>query len=144
MSDKRDVQLAEKRVKPCEFTSSYFDAVLPQDHTLEDVLTPRYWAHTAMKFNPGDIINIRYDDGSVYGRLYVTDCSRTHVAVHKLEWSKIGAGEAMQREEYRYKFRGPHWKHCVIREGDEAVVQTNLPTKDAALEWILNQRKQAA
>lgn len=140
---KRDVQLVEKRVRPVEYTSSYFDAVLPPDHTLEDILTPRYWSHTAIKFNPGDIINIRYDDGSHYGRFYVVDCSRVHVSLHKLEWVELGATEVLQSEEYKYKWRGPLHKHCVIRVSDDQVVAEQLPTKAAALEWMVKQKRAA-
>ena len=140
----RDVQLNPNNVKEASIIATRWAATIEPDHILEDLMKPHYWAHSAMYFTPGDIVEVRTEDGSHYGRFYVTDCSRTHASMFKLEWHKLDGATAEHVEDYVYAWKGPVKKHCILRVADQTLVQEQLPTKKDALQWILNQQKEAA
>jgi hypothetical protein len=140
----RDVQLQPRRMKPAEEVSTRFAVTIPPEHEHDDLLDPAYWAHVAVQMQPGNILEVRTDTGSHYGRFYVTECSRNHAKLYELEWVKIDKAESEITDDvYVYAWKGPVMKHCVIRKSDGAVVHEQMPTKAAAQEWIINERKAA-
>lgn len=143
MSEKRDVSILESKVQPSGHFSKKWDVTIPANHTLTDMLHPEYWAHTSRKFTPGDILYVYTDDESHFGMFYVTSAGRNHATIHSLLWEPLQKAPIASDNEYKYKWKGPSLKHCVIRKSDEQVVVDKLPTKDAALEWIAGQKKVA-
>jgi hypothetical protein len=139
----RDVQLAEKRMKAAEFVSTRWAVTLPPEHNHDDLMNPAYWAHVAIQMQPGNILEVRTDTGSHYGRFYVSECSRNHAKLHELEWVEIEKSADVDDDVYVYGWKGPVMKHCIIRKSDGAVIQEQMPTKAAAQQWILNERKAA-
>lgn len=144
MEEKRDVQLQTRRMKPAEQVSVRYAVTLEPGHTRMDLDNPAYWAHVAVQLQPGNILEVRTDTGSHYGRFYVTECSRNHAKLHELEWVKIDKDAVEITDDvYVYAWKGPVMKHCIIRKSDGAVIQEQMPTKAAAQEWIINERKAA-
>ena len=140
----RDVQLLPRRMKPAEEVSTRYAVTLPPEHVHDDLLDPAYWAHVAVQLQPGNILEVRTDNGSHYGRFYVTECSRNHAKLFELEWVKIEKDATeIPDDVYVYAWKGPTLKHCIIRKSDGAIIHEQMPSKADAMQWIANERKAA-
>ena len=139
----RDVQLTSGRIKLASEAANRWGVTLTPDMTYEDILTPRFWAHVAVRFTNGDLIDVRTDNETHYGLFYVIDCSRIHTTLKELMWisleDKKGAS-VDYADDYEYKWKGPHLKHCVIRKQDGEMMQKEIASKADALQWIANKR----
>ena len=138
----RDVQLTSGRIKLATEAANRWGVVLTPDMTHEDILTPRFWAHVAVRFTNGDIIEVRTDNESHYGEFYVLGCSRIHANLKEIFWVSLEDGKKQSIEDpddFAYKWNGPHDKHCVVRS-DGAIVQKGMASKADALQWIANKR----
>jgi hypothetical protein len=138
----RDVQITSGRVRLATEATNRWGVTLTPDMNYDDLLIPRFWAHVAVKFTPGDIIEVRTDDGTHYGEFYVLSCSRIHVNLKKLRWVSLGDEDGasyQDPDELVYKWNGPHDKHCVARVSDGGIVMRGLATKADALKWIAAQ-----
>jgi len=142
--DTRDVQITSGRLKLSGQTSpnNRWSLVLTPEMTRDDLFVPRFWAHIAVNFRPGDIVEVRFDDGSYYGEYYVLDCSRIHVSVKEILWvsleDKSGAS-VVSSDEFEYKWRGPMHGHCAVRTQDGEPVVSGLASKSDVQKWIANQ-----
>jgi len=137
----RDVQIGSGRLKLSGQTSpnNRWSLVLTPEMTRDDLFVPRFWSHIAVNFTPGDIVEIRFDDGSYYGEFYVTDCSRIHVSVKELRWVSLEdeAGKSkFNSDEFEYKWRGPQHGHCAVRVADGEPVIQGLASKAEVQKWI--------
>jgi len=141
----RDVILNSPRVKSAETRHNRWSATIPEDHTLEDLMNPRYWSAAALMFRRGDIIEVRTDDEAYFGEFIVLDCSRIHAALKELRWVDLSDTEkvSIDSETYEYKWKGPHLRHCVLRKSDGEVVLQEQATKQACVDWIAGRKKAA-
>ncbi len=143
MSDeKRDVKLNPARIKTYGFGGvSQWEVVAVPGTTREDILKPSFWSCVSEKFTQGDLIDVRVDDETFFAQYYVKSCSRVYAHVFELNWVDLSDTESDKlqedMEEYEYKYRGPHAKHSIIRKSDSVVIVEKLPTKTAALEWLV-------
>lgn len=107
--------------------------------TIDEMKTEGYWAHTASRMKPWDLIEARAEDGSFYAMFIVLDTGRTWAKVHLLnEWKleNVEQPEVQVDKEYFIKFRGPQFRWSVIRTKDKAVVKENLFPKEEAIRWV--------
>lgn len=143
----RDIYLASKRIRYADSChNDRWSVVLETNHTRTDVLTPRFWTAMSGKFKPGDIIDIRRDDESIYGEFYVIEADRLGARLQEFRWIEIGGagkGVAIDRSEYVYAWKGSQLKHCVLRADDNEIVMKEFQSKDAALVWIAGREKAA-
>jgi hypothetical protein len=137
--EKRNVKIVDWRMKQQGYlTNQRWEVVADAGHNKDDFLKPDYWSHVAIRFNKGDIVEIRCDDESFYGEFYVKSCSKTYAAMKELRWLDLEDTKKIEdeHEEYVYKFRGPLCKHSVIRKSDGNLMVEKLDSKAAALKWI--------
>jgi hypothetical protein len=117
-------------------------AVVPADGTpYEDLFAPEYWAHVAASVRPGDLIEVRAEDGSYFALLYAVAVQRQAVAViellkkdlHSVRMPVIESGIAVE-------FKGPIRKWSVIRTKDNVIVSdkhdNRLAADNAAAEYL--------
>ena len=143
--DKRDVTLLDRNFKQAEVVRNRWSVILSPSHRKEDLSVPKFWSIHASKLNNGDIIEVRTEDETAYGEFIVIECSRIHAKVQELSWHELGAKEQASGDpEYMYKWRGPIHRHCVVRISDQHPMVSEMPSKDACLQWIKNQKAQAA
>ena len=148
MSDekKRSVQVNPNRMKRAETLRTLWCVNAQPGSIREDFLQPEYWSHIAALLEPLHRLEVRADDGTYWAEYLVISCERTWAKVKELRWVDLTevAEEDLSLTEYKYLFRGPHCKHSVIRIKDKVVMAEKLPTKDDALAWIVNHKRNAA
>lgn len=141
----RDVLLPGRCFKEASSVCNRWSVVLEPNHQKSDLMNPRFFANMAVKMANGDIIEVRTENETAYGEFIVVESSRIHAKVQELSWHELGKQKADVTEiEYAYKWRGPQWRHCVVRVSDQHCMVDNLPSKDAALQWIRSYKAQAA
>ena len=136
---KRDVQIVSGRMKLATEAANRWGVTLEPHMNHEDILTPRFWAHVSVKFTPGDVVEIRTDNGSHYGEFYVLSCSRIHASMKELRWVNLEDEQGASVEDpddFEYKWNGSHDQHCVKRVSDNHIVMKGLATKADAMRWI--------
>lgn len=141
----RDVLLQSGNFKPTGQNNNRWEVILLPDETYDDMMRPRFFANVGPQLSIGDILEVRTQDGTHYGEFYVTYCSRLEAKIQKIHWMKLGGADASNDadEEYAYAWKGPAWKHCVIRVVDNEIMVKELLTKEEAERWIID-RKLAA
>lgn len=143
----RETYIQSKRVKYADSCNNdRWSVVLETHHTRADIMTPRFWTSISNKFKPGDILDIRYDNESVYAEFIVIEADRLGARLQELRWVELGgtgSDVAIDTSDYKYEWKGPHMKHCVVRSDDGEIIMKEFPSRDAALLWIAG-RNQAA
>ncbi len=128
------------RLKLGEYIRNIFTATAHEGTLVEDALNPEYWAHVSEQFKPYDKIELRADDGSWYAEFMVLDASRTWARVKLLnQWDLTTADTSLSQatlDAYRFEFKGPHKKWCVIRNSDDAYVHEQMASKGDAMAAI--------
>jgi hypothetical protein len=146
MEKKRDVALMPNRCKPAVEVSTQWAVTMEPEHRHEDLFNPSYWAHVGVQLQVGNILEVRSDMGSFYGRFIVTEATRNAAKIHELEWHDLDSSEVelVDDSKYSWKWGGPVKKHLVVRDSDGAVIHEQMPSKAAVMEWIAKERKSAA
>ena len=141
---KRDVVLQERHFKLAEQIRNRWSVVLRTGETKKDLLTPRYFAYVGAQIGRGDILEVRTEDELFYGEFIVLDCSRVSAKLQELCWIELGSTtlDISLDDEYEYAWKGPTWRHCVIRKSDGEPVAKELATKADALQWIVGRKRQ--
>lgn len=141
-----ELQLNTNRMKRAETFRTLFAVNAQPGTTRKDLLKPDYWAHVAAGVSPLDRFEVRADDGSFFAEYLVISCDRTWVKVKELTFIELNdlGKEDEDKTELIYKFRGPQYKHSVVRVSDNMVMAEKLPTKDDALLWIAQHNKSKA
>ena len=117
-----------------------------EDTPLKTVLEPSYWARYVNRLRPYDIIEVINDQALYFARLIVLQVGITTAIVKELECYELVADVEMPTEasaRYEYKWRGPRG-HSILDKETQAVVQENLPSKEAAAKWIEEHMKMVA
>lgn len=105
-----------------------------------ELLQPAYWSHIARRLRPGDLIEVVPDENTYKAFLVVLDAGQNWAKValdRKVDLSppaSVAAGDI--NKEYAVEWKGPHWKHAVIRVSDKQVVEKGFNTRDEAGRWI--------
>ena len=140
-------QLSPNRVQLAEHAHNTFVACPEAGTPPEAVLDPKYWAHYSvnpnMQMKPGDIILVKPEDGVYFMELMVRATFRGGANVVTLRLVKLDkdaeAGEDMG--DHELKFSGPRLKWRVIRKSDKRDLQSGLPSRDAARDWLKEHMK---
>ena len=109
----------------------------------EALFSPIYWDVHGYKFNPGDFIRVKPDDGSYTADLEVVGVGVGGIRVeeyYKKEWKKIEA-PATLLSQYRVKYAGPHHRYRVERISDNHIEHANFETETAANQWLAENLK---
>lgn len=113
------------------------------DVTLDQVLEPAFWAHTAQQMVSGDHIEVRPEDFSWVAYLIVHYAERTYAKVVVDRVVKIEQKLDMPEVSVKHKveWKGPMHKFGVIRISDSQMLQSGFKTRGEAETWILNHEK---
>lgn len=136
-------RLAEARFREAAQVRREWNVVPEEGTPFEAVLNPVFWVHNARKMRPTDLIEVMPDDASYYARLLVRSVGPLGVEVAKLEYYDLvpQAQSLAAIDRFRVMWKGPHWKHTVIRLEDKKEMQTGFDTAEAAQKWLVeNQR----
>lgn len=139
MSDEKpQPRLDPNRFHPAEHQRNIWAVTVEAGLTREEVTNEAFLAHVAAKCNRYDRIEVRSDDDSFFAELLVTSKGHASLGVHVLSWeSLVGAEvEGDAPTGYRVEWKGPHKKHCVIRESDNAIVHEGAARKADARFWL--------
>jgi hypothetical protein len=58
---------------------------------------------------------------------------------YRLTTGDIARTQSIPR--HRVEYKGPHWRYCVIRESDEALLSKEHQQREQAEEWLRNYEK---
>lgn len=137
------MKLLQNQFKQAEYCRVVYYVTPEHNTSLEEMLTPEYWAHVSKSLKPNDRVEVVAADGSWFAELYVRAAganSATVVLLRKVEFSAVQKPDASG---YKAYFAGKaKWR--VIRESDKAVMIENLATEEAAKDWIANPVLKAA
>lgn len=134
------------RVHPLAQDVTEWSVVVEKGVTLEDLLDPTFWTHTSqIKFRTDDLLHVRCDDGSFYGKFYVRSADSKSARVVKLEFYQFDAIENADGEiGLKVEYGGPHHRWRVVRVADGAVLAHGLKNKEDALAWQAGNLKSLA
>lgn len=128
--------------KQAEFAYQKYSVTVPVDLDLKELLKPEYWVNVAhiLAANPtmkrpaalGTVIEVRNDEHSVYGELYVTGVTKNTMQV---EWIRepqyFGPKEAPKSTTHKVRWNLGAKKHEVMRLSDEMIVGAFDQKKEA-------------
>jgi len=118
--------------------------IVPQSHTLKDILEPTYWKHNAHICAPFTKIYCDFEDGRRFVMLNVIANDRTWAKVEVVLDSKSSQSHAEEVAElqeagdgeYSVKWNGPAHKFVVVRNEDGEIIQKGIPQKEEAEAWL--------
>lgn len=145
-------KLPPRSLAQAEFARNVWSIVPEQGTTLQEILTPEYFAHVGIKFKPRDKIEVCFNDMSYYAELLVIDTDRlwTKTAVIfavDLAGEKAAAAaarEQLNQTEYIPRYTNITDKWTVIRLSDNQTVSSFHGTKQDADKWIVEHMKAMA
>ncbi len=114
--------------------------------TIQDVLTPGYWAHMAAQMQVYDRIDVRLETGQWLLELIVLDVGRNYARVylaHRHDFAEVDMDVPTNAITHKVEWKGPQRKHVVIRLSDSAAIQEGFSTKSEAMAWMENHIKVA-
>lgn len=114
------------------------------DVTVDQVCDPAFWSHVAEQMDPLDTIEVRWEDGSKIVQLRVMWCERAFAKVKvisKETLDEITANAEAKSDKYRVEWKGPAMKHAVIRNSDNAVLQSGFRERALASAWLAEHEK---
>jgi hypothetical protein len=123
------------------FKVATYDAMIPIEHTLEDILVSSYWMHHASKIQLYGIIRAFHLGGEFDVDLRVLDCGTTFAKV------RIRVGGTYSEETAKAGFRPdarslykirhiPNKRYCIQHIESGRMEAENLPTMEAASEAL--------
>lgn len=138
--------LKERLMSLTEFTRSSYTINAELGTTPEDLLVPSFWAHTAWKFKPLDLLEARAEDGSWYAQLLVRDKGKSWAKVVMLPGFPLMFEDIIEVpdtviDDYTIKWSGPQNKFRVIRNMDKHVMKEGFTNKEEARKWLLEHMK---
>lgn len=121
-----------------------FVADVKPDVTIEQICDPAFWSHVAEQMDPLDTIEVRWEDGSKIVQLRVLWCERTFAKVKVISTEildEVEANQEVKSMKHRVEWKGNVQKHCVIRNSDNAVLQSGFRERVLAAAWIQEHEK---
>lgn len=132
--------LTLNRLRLAEHEIKHYVVTVEAGTTVDDILTPEYWAITSRQFGPGDEITVRADDETFYAKLLVRAVSHAWMRVHLLHYSdlQIKTPEAALEPAPMFvvEWGGGSHKYRVRRASDNEVVSKHHPDKQTAQAWL--------
>lgn len=142
---KERAPLAPPRMVWAEQARNVHVVTTEQGTRLEELFSPGYWSSVAIKFTPWDRIEVRAEDGEFYAELLVLSCERNWAKVKLLLEVKLNAADIRPDQgagviTHRIEWKGPHHKWCVIRNGDNEMLKSQMD-KTEANAWLTGHLK---
>lgn len=135
------VPLQEMRFKQREILQNEWAINAPKGTTIEDMLTPTFWAHVASKVNPRDKITIMTDDCRMYVELIVFAKGQNWLQVQVFGAPVYASSEmanASMADDYRIEYGGlqNHWQ--IVRVADGRLIKSDgtLKSEQEARLWL--------
>lgn len=130
------MKLLQNRIKPAEFIRTVWGAQPEPGTTLDEMLSPEYWAHVAKSLKVGDRIDVTAADGSWFAELFVRAVRPNDVRVAVLREVRFGVDtKTPVPPNYEIKHRGgAGWS--VIRHPDKSIMFEGGATKEEANKWV--------
>jgi len=120
---KETPELFGARVQYSETARNSFFITIPAETPIDAVLQPAYWKHVSKKFSPYTRIEVVTDDGEYFAELLVLNAGDNWAVVKKLSYHDLNnvadIKEAEKHNGLELKYRGPHYKWCVMRKNPE-------------------------
>lgn len=135
------VHVSPNRMSVYEFKNKTYKVDIPTGHILSQLLEPSYWAHVAHKLQTGDEIIAVSEDNLYRAHFYVLDKGVAWASVYCLKFDELTKAFDMPAEadtNYVIEFSGNFHKWRIRRRSPEAVMVSQLPTRDKAVEWLKN------
>ena len=139
-SPKPNRKLLETQFGDAEYRRRDVIATPEPGTTLDEMLSPLYWAHVAKQLKQWDRIEVRPSDGAWWAELIVRVAEPFAVRVHVLRHEEFAGAPGASRvsevpEGYEIKNRGRDgW--AVIRLEDKAVLREKQPSREHAVAWL--------
>lgn len=145
-------QITQGRIKLAEFSRNTHVAVAHQGVSLEDALSPVYWAHVASGIRPFDKIELRAEDNSWFADLIVFKATKLEVfarvltainsngdslSTHHATLTAPAVDAPAVPAGYVVDYGGPIHNYRVIRTADGAVLVYGL-SQDEAVAWAID------
>lgn len=134
------------RFKSAEYVFTVHNAVIPLEHTLEQVLEPEYWSGIAGSglLRPSDQIRCEWEDQNRITDLYVRRVGKTWADVLVRLDSDFREKSAPQlpkeaASKYKLQWRGPHHRWSIIHiESGEVIkgVDGEFHSQTDAANWL--------
>lgn len=108
--------------------------------TMDDVLDPIYWAHTAEKLRIGDQIEVLAEEGTWLAFLHVKSQGIGYAVVALLSHHQFVPEDdetiEQQHSKYEVRWKGPQRKYAVIRKADGQYMREGFDTKQQAFSQL--------
>jgi hypothetical protein len=146
VADKMIRQLPPARFQMAEYARVPYLVTVEHGTAFAETLEPSFWAHVAAKLKAGDHIEVMAEDMSFGRELIVIETGRMWARVQ--EWPFTEPAQRVETpvmaSEYTIKYAGPHHKHQVIRNSDNAVIKDQISQRTDAEMWLKNHIKSQA
>jgi hypothetical protein len=125
-----------------EYTRTMYEVTPAAGVEAEHLEDPSYWAHVAYRLRPGDRIEAIPADRHYFAELFVLASARNWAKVVLIRFNElIPDSEPSKEDGYLVDWSGrSKWR---IVQGDEVLSQ-NHDTKELALEWLKEHKKELA
>lgn len=130
--EKRAIILHPTRFGLAEDRRRDFVVTAEDGTNIADVLNPGFWAHTATEMEDYSRVEVRIDTGEWLLELLVIEHGRNWARVKLLQKYDLVKAETSAEKpslQHRVEYKGPHLKHCVVRNSDEAIILDSISTK---------------
>jgi hypothetical protein len=138
---KENIKLEPGRFHGLEFKCNHWQAVVPVEHTLDNLLDPAYWSMLAERFSPFDEVRALAEDGTWIAYLIVRETGKNYVKMHldrliPMEVFDPSVMEGQGMNDYTISFRGVHYKWSVKRKKDNAYIHEQAASRGEAVRWL--------
>lgn len=132
-----------------QVVQTYFHTARAHEE-VEDLLEPKYWAHTASKMRPGDQVEVHREDLQWMARFTVRSSSQIEAVVVPL-WVKdfrdydLPALSRIPQPSARFeiKWRGAAAQWSIVSRANGAVMADGMASEQEARRWLANYDKAA-
>lgn len=135
------VSLERGRWSGLEYKCRQFQATIPQEHTIEQIMIPAYWSIVANELTPYNEIRALAEDGSWVAYLIVNEVGTNYARVtldRMIEMDRFDPNvkEKVDTSDYRVVYRGEHFRWSVKRISDNAWIHEFAQSRGAAHAWL--------
>ena len=125
------------------FISTLFHAPDPSEG-IEEVSAPDYWRDVAGQLAPGQLIHLRWPDGSAFATLMVRAKSAGEILLGIVQHVSFSAEPMANTSGYDVKWRGPKAKFGIVRKADGMVLKDGFDVREQAERFLTGHLKALA
>ncbi len=138
-------QLYPDRIQLCEQERNRWFAHVESSTSIDRITESDFWTHVAASIRQDDLIDVIYDDASIYLQLLVLGSGDGWVKVAILSRYKLEAEDEeslqLKKSDFYYKYNGRFSGHSVLRKSDKIVIRDKFENKAAALQFMAQHSK---